>query len=310
MTSPPLPVVFIVGPTASGKTNAALTLAAAAGATNITVEIVNADSRQVYHGMSIGTAKPTPDELAMAPHHLIDVADPPDGFSLATFLTLARAAIADITARGNAAVVVGGTGQYVWGLVEGWQAPEVSPQPELRQRLEREADSDGGEALFARLIGLDPKAAAFIDARNLRRVIRALEVIEITGMPFSQQRTKRDPGFASRLFGLTVPRVTLYERIDQRIDTMIEAGWIEEVRALLASGSRPELPAFSSAGYRQIAEHLTSGVSIDTAKDATRVATHRLARSQVNWFRAADDRIAWHEATGDLVADALAALRP
>jgi tRNA dimethylallyltransferase len=310
MTQPSLPVVFIVGPTASGKTNAALALATAARAIGITIEIVNADSRQVYRGMSIGTAKPSPNELAMAPHHLIDVADPPDGFSLGTFLTLARAAIADITARGNAAVVVGGTGQYVWGLVEGWQAPEVSPQPELRQRLEREAETDGGEALFGRLIDLDPDAAAFIDARNLRRVIRALEVIEITGMPFSQQRTKRDPGFTSRLFGLTVARAPLYERIDQRIDAMIQAGWVDEVRTLLAGGSGPELPAFSSAGYRQIAEHLTAGVSIDAAKDAARVATHRIARSQVNWFRAADERIAWHEATEGLVADALAALRP
>jgi tRNA dimethylallyltransferase len=306
MGAPAKPAVLvIVGPTASGKTSAALALADAATARGQSIEIVNADSRQVYRGMSIGTAKPTPVEFARVPHHLIDVADPPDGFSLATFLALARASIADIAARSHVPVVVGGTGQYVWGLVEGWQAPEVAPQPEIRQRLESEAEASGSEALFARLTSLDPNAAAFIDARNIRRVVRALEVIELTGIPFSLQRTKGDPGFTTSLFGLTIPRAVLHERIAQRIEAMVDAGWVEEVRALLVSGSRPELPAFSSAGYREIAEYLAGNLTLDEAKDATRAATNRLARSQANWFGAADERISWRDTPEQLVEAAL-----
>lgn len=306
MGAPAKPAVLvIVGPTASGKTDAALALAYAASARGQSIEIINADSRQVYRGMSIGTSKPTPVELASVPHHLIDVADPADGFSLATFLTLARASIADIAARSHVPVVVGGSGQYIWGLVEGWQAPEVAPQPEIRQRLESEAKASGGEALFARLTSLDPDAAAFIDARNIRRVVRALEVIALTGIPFSQQRTKGDPGFTASLFGLTIPRAVLHERITQRIEAMVDAGWVEEVRALLVGGSRPELPAFSSVGYREIAEYLVGNLTLDEAKDAARTATNRLARSQGNWFGAADGRISWRDTPEQLVKAAL-----
>ena len=180
------PVLFIVGPTASGKTAAALGIAGDAP-----VEIINADSRQIYRGMSIGTAKPTPAQLAAAPHHLIDIAEPDERFSLVDFLARAREAILDATSRGAAPVVVGGTGQYVWGLAEGWQVPAVPPDPMVRQELEDVAREQGTEALHERLRAIDPDAAADIAPANIRRVIRAIEVSRATGAPFSAQRVKQ-----------------------------------------------------------------------------------------------------------------------
>ena len=296
-------VVFIVGATASGKTAAALALAEHAR-----VHVVNADSRQVYRGMSIGTAKPTPDEQAAVPHHLIDVADPTDGYSLAAFLAQARDAIDRVLRSGAHPVVVGGSGQYVWGLAEGWRAPEVPPQAELRARLEREATELGADALHARLAAVDADAAAAIDARNVRRVVRALEVWQVTGTTFSSLRRKQVPPFEPRLFGIDVPRAKLHRRIDARVDAMIERGWLAEVQALLDAGCTPELPAFSSAGYRPLAAHLRGEVSLaDVVADAKQ-ATRRLARTQAAWFRRADQRIAWVASPGALVRQALKAI--
>jgi tRNA dimethylallyltransferase len=302
-------VLFIVGATASGKTDAAIAVAQALDAKGRAAEIVNADSRQVYRGMSIGTAKPRREQLAAVPHHLVNVADPADGFSLATFLSLARDAIADILHRDAVPVVVGGTGQYVWGLVEGWEAPAVPPQPELRETLEAEAKRLGTDALYARLRTLDPDAGALIDPRNLRRMVRALEVIEATGKPFSGQRRKTVPPFEPRLFGPSVPRTELHTRIAQRIDSMFEAGFVDEVRSLLERGYTPDLPAFSSAGYREIAAYLHGDIALDETKARTRVATNRLARSQANWFRAKDPRISWHAEPEALVDAAVDGVR-
>jgi len=299
MTQVSKPVVpFIVGPTASGKTAAALALASQSTSH---IEIVNADSRQVYRGMSIGTAKPSAAELAQTPHHLINVADPPDGFSLATFLILAQGAITAILDRNAVPVVVGGTGQYVWGLAEGWQAPEVPPQIELRASLEREAAEKGGDSLYERLKSIDPAAADFIDPRNVRRIIRALEVVEVTGHSFSGQRRKDVPSFIPVVYGLSQARATLHVRIDQRVDAMFASGWVEEVRSLLDIGYRPELPAFSSVGYREIAAHLAGEITLDEATTQTKAATYRLARNQGGWFKNNDDRIIWHDKQSDLV---------
>lgn len=296
---PGAPVVFIVGPTASGKTAAALALARTG---RWPLEIVNADSRQVYRRMSIGTAKPTPDELAEVPHHLIDVADPAGGFSLVAFLTQARASIADIQGRSHLPVVVGGTGQYVWGLVEGWQVPRVPPQPQLRARLEREARESGPTALHARLAEIDPGAAALIDPNNARRLVRALEVWETTGELFSAQRRRSEPPFDPVLFGVDVPRGQLYSRIDARVDAMIDAGWIDEVRGLLDAGCTPDMPAFSSVGYREIAAYLAGDLSLEQAIAKIKTSTHRLARRQAAWFRRDDPRITWAPDTVALVA--------
>jgi tRNA dimethylallyltransferase len=303
-------VLFVVGPTASGKTAAALAIVEALAACGRGSEIVNADSRQVYRGMSIGTAKPTPDELARAPHHLIDVADPADGFSLATFLRLSRGAVTDILERGSTPIVVGGTGQYAWGLAEGWQAPEVPPSPEIRARLEAEAASTGVDSLFARLQTTDPEAAALMDPRNVRRIVRALEVIEITGLPFSEQRKKEPPPFAPRMLALKLTREDLYARIDARVNAMLAGGWLAEVEALLAAGNTPDLPAFSSAGYREIAAHLAGELTLEEVAAKAKTSTHRLARTQANWFSASDERISWHETQEGLVAEAVPACCP
>ena len=284
------PVVFLVGATASGKTAAALWLAE-----RLSIEVINADSRQVYRGMSIGTAKPAAAELTAVPHHLIDVAEPLEGYSLALFLTQARSAIAELQGRGHLPVIVGGTGQYVWGLAEGWQVPPVPSQPAVRERLERDAVSLGAAALHERLARVDSEAAAFIDPRNVRRVVRALEVWEVTGTRFSAQRRKEPPPFAPYLFGLAVPRAELHRRIDVRVDAMLTAGWTGEVRALLAAGCTPDLPAFSSAGYRELAAYLLGELPIEEAVERTKAATHRLARRQATWFRRDDSRITWIE---------------
>ena len=282
-------VVFIVGPTASGKTEAAVALAAALPG----AEIVNCDSRQVYRGMSIGTAKPTASQQAAVPHHVIDVVEPDDAFSLAAYLSLARSAIADILARGGRPVVVGGTGQYAWGLAEGWEAPAVPPQPEVRERLQREAESTGTAALHERLAQLDPDAARLIHPHNVRRVIRALEVIEVTGRSFSPQRTKSAPAVAARMLGLATARGDLHRRIDERIERMLDEGWLDEVRELLDAGYGPELPSFSSAGYRDLAAHLRGEATLEAAIEAVRAATRRLAKAQAAWFRRSDQRISW-----------------
>ena len=296
------PVLFIVGPTASGKTVAALGIAVDAP-----VEIINADSRQIYRGMSIGTAKPTPAQLAAAPHHLIDVAEPDERFSLVDFLARAREAILDATSRGAAPVVVGGTGQYVWGLAEGWQVPAVPPDPMVRQELEDVAREQGTEALHERLRAIDPDAAEDIAPANIRRVIRAIEVSRATGEPFSAQRVKQAPDFSPRMFGLHVDRQTLHERIAARVDAMLEAGWVEEVRGLLAAGYAPEQPSFSSAGYRELAAYVNGSLTLSEAVERAKSATRRLARMQSNWFKANDTRIAWHTDTASLVRQALEA---
>ncbi len=281
-------VVFIVGATASGKTAAALRLAAA-----LPIEIINADSRQVYRGMSIGTAKPTPQEQASVPHHLIDVAEPSDGYSLATFLSQARQAVADAAGKGALPVVVGGTGQYIWGLFEGWQVPEVAPQADIRARLECEAVELGADALHAKLAAVDEDAAALIDPRNVRRVVRALEVLEVTGERLSARKRKLPPPFNAVVVGLDVARSVLHVRIDARVERMLASGWLDEVRTLLDQGNGPELPAFSSAGYRDMAACVRGDLSLDEATARTKVATHRLARTQSTWFKRGDPRITW-----------------
>lgn len=297
------PAVFIVGPTASGKTAAAIALAGGL-AGHPPAEAVNADSRQVYRGMSIGTAKPTAAEQSGLRHHLVDITDPQDGFSLAAFLDAAREAIADVQGRGALPIVVGGTGQYVWGLAEGWQVPRVPPDPVLRARLETE----GPAALHARLAQVDPEAAAAIGPRNTRRLVRALEVWEATGEPFSGQRQRAEPTFEPLLYGLRMPRETLYRRIDGRVDAMLAAGWPAEVRALLDAGCKPDHPAFSSAGYRDLAAYLLGQKSLDEAAHKAKVATHRLARSQDGWFRADDPRISWCDGQQALVESAAKAV--
>ena len=263
----------IIGPTAVGKTALAIALAR-----RVSGEIVSADSRQIYRGMDIGTAKPTPAELAAAPHHLIDIRDPDEEFSLAAYQDLATAAIADIVARGRMPLLVGGTGQYLAAVLEGWQIPRVPPQPELRAELEREAAELGAGALHARLAAIDPAAAAQIAPSNLRRVIRALEVHAVSGEPISAQQTRVPPPYRIRTIWLSREREEIYRRADERANAMLAAGLVPEVAGLRARGYGWELPAMSSLGYIQLRPYLEGAARLEACVARLKVGTPSFLR--------------------------------
>lgn len=293
----PVPLIVIVGPTAVGKTALGIALAQALGG-----EIISADSRQLYRGMDIGTAKPTPAERAAAVHHLIDIANPDETVNLATYLELARQAISDVTQRGRVPLLVGGTGQYIRALLEGWQVPEVPPHPTLRAELEARPLAD----LWAQLMALDPAAASFVDARNPRRVIRALEVCLITGRPFSEQRRMSEPPYRALRIGLTMERRALYARADARVDAMMEAGLEAEVRALLERGYSWELPAMAGLGYRQFRPYFEGRAALTEVVARIKLETHDFIRRQYAWFRPQDPTITWLDAAALDVASIVA----
>jgi tRNA dimethylallyltransferase len=242
--------------------------------------------------MDVGTAKPTPEERAAAPHHLVDLVDPHEPFSLGTWLDLARAALEDVWGRGKQPVLVGGTGQYVWALLEGWRVPRVPPDPNLRSELE----SRPHEELLTELRRVDPEAEVYIDTRNVRRVVRALEVQAATGKPFSYWRTQEPPEFEPLIIGLALPRDDLYRRIDARVEAMFATGFVDEVKRLLDMGYARELPSMSGIGYKETAEHLAGERDLASAIEGTKTGTHRLARHQHAWFKQGDERIYWVQA--------------
>jgi tRNA dimethylallyltransferase len=278
-------LIAIVGPTASGKTRLAVELAEL----RTGFEAINADSRQVYRHMDIGTAKPTAAEQAALPHHLIDVVDPDEPFGLATWLGLANEALRAVWERGGIPVLVGGTGQYVWALLEGWRVPEVPPQDSLRRQLEGRRPQE----LLAELRRIDPESHEFIQPQNVRRVIRALEVFHATGKPFSYWRTKEPPAFEWLALGLRLSREELYARIDARVSAMIASGFVDEVRRLREMGYGRELPAMSGIGYGEMCAYLDGEITLQEAVARTKIGTHRLARHQNAWFKAGDQRIHW-----------------
>lgn len=292
------PLVAIVGATASGKSELALHLAQ-----RFDGEIVNADSRAVYRCLDIGTAKPTLEERALVRHWLIDIVDPDEEFSLGRYLDLAQEALADIWSRARAAFVIGGTGQYVWGLLEGWQVPRVAPDWELRRSLEERARREGAESLHRELAAVDATSAAGIDARNVRRVIRALEVHRLTGRPLSSWREKLQPEHPALILGIEWSRAELYRRSDERTDAMMAAGLVDEVRGVLARGYDCGLPSLSSIGYRQVCRYLAGKVSLAEAIEKFKTENHRLARMQSAWFRRDDARIRWVDASGGEILD-------
>jgi tRNA dimethylallyltransferase len=281
-------LLVIVGPTAVGKTALAVRLGQM-----FKGEVISADSRQIYRGMDIGTAKATPAEQAELPHHLIDLLEPDEELTLAHYQRLAMSAIGDVWNRGRLPMLVGGTGQYVQAVIEGWTVPEVPPDPELRQRLAGEAERLGYEALHAQLAAVDPVAAGRIDGRNVRRVIRALEVYHRTGTPISQLQRKEPPGYRMLRLGLTMPREVLYRRIDERVEGMMAEGLVEEVRRLAARGYGDNLPSMSGLGYRQIGQYLRGEVTLDEAVLLVKRHTRRFVRQQYNWFRLEDPGIRW-----------------
>ncbi|MBZ0303791.1 MAG: tRNA (adenosine(37)-N6)-dimethylallyltransferase MiaA [Anaerolineae bacterium] len=283
-----MPLIVVLGPTAIGKTGLAMTLAHA-----LEGEIIGADSRQIYRGMDIGTAKPTPDQQRLVPHQLIDMVAPDESFGLAQYQRLAYAAIDDAHRRRKLPLLVGGTGQYLTAVIEGWSIPEVRPNDALRIELEYFAAEHGSESLHQRLQRVDPAAAEGIHHRNVRRVIRALEVFMETGTPISQLQQKNRPPYAIRQYGLRLERAALYQRADQRLDDMLTAGFVDEVRQLLEKGYDRNLPSMSGLGYAQLAAHLLDGIALDDARLATCNATHDFIRRQLTWFRGHDTGIHW-----------------
>jgi len=281
-------LILIVGPTAVGKTEISIQLAE-----RLNGEIVSADSRLFYRGMDIGTAKPTTEEQARVPHHLIDIAYPDETLSLAVFQQKAREIIEGIHTRSKLPFLVGGTGQYVRAVTQGWTPPEVKPDETLRNELERQKEENGIYWLYEKLKDLDPEAAEKIDPRNNRRTIRALEVIMTTGKKFSEQRGQSDSPYHLVTIGLNRPREELYQRVDARIEMMFANGFIDEVKALLANGYSPSLPTMSAIGYRECVSVIEGELTEEQAKVQIRHATRVYVRRQANWFKESDPNIRW-----------------
>jgi tRNA dimethylallyltransferase len=282
-------LIVVIGPTAVGKSAKAMELAPQVGG-----EIVSADSRHVYRGMDIGTNKPTQNEQARVRHHLLDIRAPHEPFSLAEYLQLAREAMDDITRRGKTPMLVGGTGQYVKAVLEGWQVPEVPPNEEIRQRWLDFAESNGIEALNRELVKRDVKAAATIDPRNVRRVVRALEVMEITGEKWSDLQRKNPLDQSGvQMVNVTLPREELHKRADARVEQMVRDGWLNETHTLLNTlaqqgydaNAAKALPSMSALGYREMTDVALGTLPLADAIAKIKTETHRYIRMQDAWFR-------------------------
>lgn len=283
-------LVAIIGPTAVGKTEVGIAVAEA-----LEAEIVSADSRLLYRGMDIGTAKPSPEQLVRVPHSLIDVAEPEETWSLARFKRAADEAISQVQERERLPLLVGGTGQYVTAILEGWLPPPQAPDDSIRSAFESLAAEHGPLALHAKLEEVDPTTAQEIDPANVRRVARALEVYELTRAPLSEQRRASPPDYRILRLGLHLPRTELYARIDERIDQMLELGLIDEVQALLDRGIQLDHPPMSAIGYRQIGEYLRGERTLEETVAEIRRLTRQFVRRQANWFKADDPNIEWSE---------------
>lgn len=287
------PLLAIVGPTAVGKTRAAVAVARLLGG-----EIVSCDSMQVYRGMDIGTAKPTSAEMAGVPHHLLDVADPDHEFSVAEYQSLAAAAIQDIQRRGRLPLLVGGTGLYLRAVLHDYYLSGPGPDPAVRRRLRRLAAEGGEDALHRQLAAVDPDAAARIHPHDVKRVIRALEVYEQSGRTLTEFRrlTPDRPRYDQLLVGLQLDRTGLYQRINERVDEMMAAGLLAEVRGLLAGGCHPGLYALQSLGYRQLIQHLQGSLTLEDTVTLIKRDTRRFAKRQLSWFRREQD-LHWLDAS-------------
>ncbi len=286
-------VVAVAGPTATGKTALAIALAE-----RLDTEIISADSQQFYRGMEIGTAAPTPEERARAPHHFVCFLDPSEQMAAGDYQRAARAVVARLNAAGKPAVVVGGSGLYIHALIDGlFEGPPRDP--EIRARLEAQADCHGNAHLFARLQAVDPTYAATLTSANDRvRVVRALEVHELTGTPLSElhrEHRRKTRAIPNVQVALDMPRDGLYARINRRVDAQIAAGWIEETRALLDAGHGEHLQRLKSHGYRELAHHLETGAPLDETCAQIKRNVRHYAKRQFSWFRA-DKRIHWLDA--------------
>jgi tRNA dimethylallyltransferase len=259
--------------------------------------------------MDIATAKPGKDELSLVPHHLIDIVNPDEDFSLAQYQQLAYRAIEDIQQRHKLAILVGGSGLYVWAVLDGWRIPKVAPDPEFRHSLEEKVARVGKDELYQELAKVDPVAAQRIDPSNVRRMIRALEVYRGTEIPFSQLQLKTKPLFNTLIIGLTTDRAELYQRIDLRVDEMIKRGLVDEVKGLVDRGYSFNLPAMSGIGYKQVGMYLRGELTLTAAIQRIKFETHRLVRHQYSWFRLKDDRIKWFDIQDNVDSQIIASLR-
>jgi len=284
------PVIFIVGPTASGKTNLSIQLA-----TILNTEIISADSRYFYRMMDVGTAKPDSNEMANIKHHLIDIANPDETISVAVFKQKLTEIITKLHQESKIPIVVGGTGQYIHAILHNWEMPELASDQELRKHLENYAGSFGKLKLYEFLQKVDPEAANIIDYRNLRRTVRAIEVMLKTGYRFSEQRRKQASIYNPKIIGIQWDRDVLYQRIDHRIEKMIENGVIEEVRKLLDLGYSSDLPSMSAIGYRELAGYIQGKNTLDEALILMKRNSRTYVRRQANWFKANDPDIMWFE---------------
>ena len=289
------PLIVILGPTAVGKTALSLDLAM-----KFNGEIISADSRLFYRGMDIGTAKPTKEEMVVIPHHLIDVANPEERWSLGKFKQSATEIIDDIHQRGRIPFLVGGTGQFIRAITQGWVIPELKADEQMRDVLTKWVEDEiGPEGLYERLTVVDPLAAENILPGNVRRTIRAFEVIFKTGRRFSVLRQREKVPYRILQIGLNRPREELDLRIEERVDDMIERGFLEEVRTLLKQGISREMPSMSALGYQQLSAYLEGEVSFEEAVEQIKKITKKFYRRQMTWFKLNDKEIHWFEVDED-----------
>lgn len=283
-------LIAIVGPTGIGKTKTAIELAE-----KFNGEIISADSRQIYRYMDIGTAKPSAEELNETPHHLINIINPDEVFSLALYQEMASKAVGDITSRGKLPILAGGSGLYVNAFIEGWDVPRIPPDYALREKLEQRAKDIGALKLHKELEILDPDAAKSIDYRNVRRVIRAIEACKNSEAPFSKLRKKTPLPYKILKIGLTTDRAKLYSIVDSRVDKMIASGLVEEVKHIYEMGFKPDLPSLNTIGYKEIGAYLKGEYALNEAIQKMKYETHRYIRQQYTWFKLTDESICWFD---------------
>jgi len=281
-----------VGPTATGKSRFSIELAESIGG-----EIINADSRQIYKHMDIGTGTPSSAQRARVKHHLYNLIDPDESFSLGVYLNHGRQTISDVMARNKLPILVGGTAQYVWALLEGWQVPSVAPNPDFRDKLEKLAEKETSTILYDRLTNIDPAAAKKIHPNNVRRLIRALEVIDQTGQLFSDLSSRRSPNWEVNINGITMEQNKLQDAIYERILDQFNEGWVEEVKDLRQRGYKEGLPSLSALGYKEIGRYIDGHTTMEETISEIAKLTHRFSRKQYGWFKLSDPRIHWNDIT-------------
>tara|TARA_B100000029_G_scaffold116138_1_gene108865 strand:+ start:39166 stop:40086 length:921 start_codon:yes stop_codon:yes gene_type:complete len=285
-------LIAIVGPTATGKSRFSIELAESIGG-----EIINADSRQIYKHMDIGTGTPSSAQRARVKHHLYNLIDPDESFSLGVYLNHGRQTISDVMARNKLPILVGGTAQYVWALLEGWQVPSVAPNPDFRDKLEKLAEKETSTILYDRLTNIDPAAAKKIHPNNVRRLIRALEVIDQTGQLFSDLSSRRSPNWEVNINGITMEQNKLQDAIYERILDQFNEGWVEEVKDLRQRGYKEGLPSLSALGYKEIGRYIDGHTTMEETISEIAKLTHRFSRKQYGWFKLSDPRIHWNDIT-------------